>query len=83
MADRLRSIREKLYNVIANKLKTPGSWHHIKRSTGMFWYVSLREDRNRPDKPLARPSSLPLRLKPYHHNGISTSCPKAASRSAV
>jgi hypothetical protein len=39
MADRLRSVREKLYDLLANKLKTPGSWFHLKRSTGMFWYV--------------------------------------------
>ena len=37
MSDRLRSVREKLYDVVANKLKTPGSWLHIKRSTGMYW----------------------------------------------
>lgn len=37
MADRLRSVRDKLFDVIANKLKTPGSWLHIKRATGMYW----------------------------------------------
>jgi aspartate/tyrosine/aromatic aminotransferase len=39
MADRLRSVRDKLYDVIANKLKTPGQWLHIKRATGMYWSV--------------------------------------------
>lgn len=37
MAGRLRSVREKLFDVLANKLKTPGTWLHIKRSTGMQW----------------------------------------------
>jgi aspartate/tyrosine/aromatic aminotransferase len=37
MADRLRSVRDKLFDVIANKLKTPGQWLHIKRATGMYW----------------------------------------------
>lgn len=37
MSGRLRSVREKLYDVLTNKLKTPGSWLHIKRSSGMLW----------------------------------------------
>lgn len=36
MSDRLKSVREKLYDVLANKLKTPGSWIHIKRASGMY-----------------------------------------------
>ncbi|KAI9633044.1 aspartate aminotransferase-P2, mitochondrial precursor [Dioszegia hungarica] len=36
MSGRLRSVREKLYDVLTNKLKTPGSWLHIKRSSGML-----------------------------------------------
>lgn len=36
MSDRLRSVRDKLHDVIANKLKTPGEWNHLKRATGMY-----------------------------------------------
>ncbi|KAK6908754.1 hypothetical protein L486_01602 [Kwoniella mangroviensis CBS 10435] len=36
MSDRLRSVREKLYDLLANKLKTPGSWIHLKRASGMY-----------------------------------------------
>ena len=39
MTDRLRSVRDKLYDVIVNKLKTPGNWLHIKRAHGMYWYA--------------------------------------------
>jgi aspartate/tyrosine/aromatic aminotransferase len=37
MASRLKSVREKLYAVIANKHQTPGNWLHIKRAHGMYW----------------------------------------------
>ncbi|GFZ50063.1 hypothetical protein JCM24511_07816 [Saitozyma sp. JCM 24511] len=36
MSDRLRSVREKLFEVLANKLKTPGTWFHFKRASGMY-----------------------------------------------
>ena len=36
MAQRLRSVRDKLFDVIANKLKVPGQWLHIRRATGMY-----------------------------------------------
>ncbi|WVR08207.1 hypothetical protein IAU60_005254 [Kwoniella sp. DSM 27419] len=36
MSDRLRSVREKLYDLLTNKLKTPGSWFHLKRASGMY-----------------------------------------------
>jgi hypothetical protein len=39
MSDRLRSVREKLFEVLANKLKTPGTWFHFKRASGMYWWV--------------------------------------------
>ena len=40
MYGRLKSIREKLYETICNKLDTPGSdWLHLKRSNGMYWYA--------------------------------------------
>ena len=37
MSDRLRSVREKLYDLLATKFKTPGTWSHIKKSVGMYW----------------------------------------------
>jgi len=45
MADRLRSVRDKLHDVLVKKLDTPGSWIHIKRSTGMYWCVQYVADR--------------------------------------
>ena len=39
MADRIISMREKLYNSLTNDLKTPGQWGHVKSQIGMFRYV--------------------------------------------
>ncbi|WVQ96110.1 hypothetical protein IAU59_003212 [Kwoniella sp. CBS 9459] len=36
MSDRLRSVREKLFDLLSNKLKTPGTWLHLKRASGMY-----------------------------------------------
>lgn len=36
MADRIISMREKLYNMLSKDLKTPGEWSHIKSQIGMF-----------------------------------------------
>ncbi|ORX37874.1 pyridoxal phosphate-dependent transferase [Kockovaella imperatae] len=36
MSGRLRSVRDKLYDLLANKFKTPGNWIHIKRSVGLY-----------------------------------------------
>jgi len=36
MADRIISMREKLYNSLQKDLKTPGEWGHIKSQIGMF-----------------------------------------------
>lgn len=36
LAVRLKSVRDKLYEVLTNKLKTPGNWAHIKRASGMY-----------------------------------------------
>lgn len=36
MADRIISMREKLYNILTHDLKTPGEWVHIKSQIGMF-----------------------------------------------
>lgn len=37
MADRLKSVREKLYDLLANKFKTPGTWDHIRQTAGLYW----------------------------------------------
>jgi len=36
MAERIISMREKLYNTLTHDLKTPGDWGHIKSQIGMF-----------------------------------------------
>lgn len=36
MADRIISMREKLYLTLKDQLKTPGEWKHIKSQIGMF-----------------------------------------------
>lgn len=36
MADRIISMREKLYNSLQKELNTPGEWGHIKSQIGMF-----------------------------------------------
>lgn len=40
MADRIISMREKLYGMLTHDLKTPGEWSHIKSQIGMFRYAS-------------------------------------------
>ncbi|KAF9531974.1 aspartate aminotransferase [Crepidotus variabilis] len=41
MADRIIGMRETLYNVLTNDLKTPGEWGHIKSQIGMFSFTGL------------------------------------------
>ena len=36
MADRIISMREKLFNMLTYDLKTPGEWGHVKSQIGMF-----------------------------------------------
>lgn len=36
MADRIISMRTRLYELLTNDLKTPGEWGHIKSQIGMF-----------------------------------------------
>ena len=60
MADRLRSVRDKLFDVIANKLKTPGQWLHIKRATGMYWYVTCRLSVMSPEPQLDTSPARPM-----------------------
>jgi len=41
MADRIISMRDSLYNMLTNDLKTPGEWGHIKSQIGMFSFTGL------------------------------------------
>ncbi|TFK41106.1 glutamic oxaloacetic transaminase AAT1 [Crucibulum laeve] len=41
MADRIISMREKLYSTLTHDLKTPGEWGHIKNQIGMFSFTGL------------------------------------------
>ncbi|KAF9270269.1 glutamic oxaloacetic transaminase AAT1 [Marasmius fiardii PR-910] len=41
MADRIIGMRETLYNMLTNELKTPGEWDHIKSQIGMFSFTGL------------------------------------------
>lgn len=41
MANRIISMREKLYNLLTHNLKTPGEWGHIKSQIGMFSFTGL------------------------------------------
>jgi aspartate aminotransferase, mitochondrial len=44
MADRIISMREKLYNALTHDLKTPGEWGHIKSQIGMFSFTGLQSE---------------------------------------
>ncbi|KIK94907.1 hypothetical protein PAXRUDRAFT_827518 [Paxillus rubicundulus Ve08.2h10] len=41
MADRIISMRERLYELLTNGFQTPGEWGHIKSQIGMFSYTGL------------------------------------------
>ncbi|KII93192.1 hypothetical protein PLICRDRAFT_35377 [Plicaturopsis crispa FD-325 SS-3] len=41
MADRIISMRTRLYELLTNDLKTPGEWGHIKSQIGMFSFTGL------------------------------------------
>ncbi|KAJ7361677.1 glutamic oxaloacetic transaminase AAT1 [Mycena albidolilacea] len=43
MADRIITMRENLYNILTNDLKTPGEWGHIKSQIGMFSFTGLKK----------------------------------------
>ncbi|KAK0465112.1 glutamic oxaloacetic transaminase AAT1 [Desarmillaria tabescens] len=43
MADRIISMREKLYDMLSKDLKTPGEWGHIKSQIGMFSFTGLTQ----------------------------------------
>jgi len=52
MAHRVIAMREQLYNILTNELKTPGMWDHIIKQIGMFRFVAY---------PLFKPSRLIIR----------------------
>ncbi|KAG9318786.1 putative aspartate aminotransferase, cytoplasmic [Chiua virens] len=41
MAHRIISMREALFHLLTNELKTPGNWDHITRQIGMFSFTGL------------------------------------------
>ncbi|KAJ4327415.1 hypothetical protein N0V84_002187 [Fusarium piperis] len=41
MRRRLESLRNQLHSYLTKDLKTPGSWEHILKETGLFSYLSL------------------------------------------
>jgi aspartate aminotransferase len=40
MAHRIISMRDQLYDILTNELKTPGTWDHIVKQIGMFRFVA-------------------------------------------
>ena len=40
MAHRIISMRDQLYDILTNELKTPGKWDHIIKQIGMFRFVA-------------------------------------------
>ena len=46
MSDRLRSVRDKLFDLLANKFETPGQWGHLKKSSGMYCSTLLTPSTN-------------------------------------
>ncbi|KAF7347784.1 Aspartate aminotransferase [Mycena venus] len=43
MAERIITMRDNLYNILTNDLKTPGEWGHIKSQIGMFSFTGLKK----------------------------------------
>jgi aspartate/tyrosine/aromatic aminotransferase len=41
MAHRVIDMRQRLYDLLTNKFKTPGDWSHITSQIGMFSYTGL------------------------------------------
>ncbi|VDB99682.1 unnamed protein product [Peniophora sp. CBMAI 1063] len=47
MADRIISMRERLYNELTHTHKTPGEWGHIKSQIGMFSFTGLKPEQTK------------------------------------
>jgi len=41
MAERIINMRERLYETLTHRLKTPGEWGHVKSQIGMFSFTGL------------------------------------------
>ncbi|KAF6766002.1 aspartate aminotransferase [Ephemerocybe angulata] len=47
MAERIITMREKIYSLLTHDLKTPGEWGHIKSQIGMFSFTGLKPDQTK------------------------------------
>jgi len=47
MADRIIGLRDSVFNLLTDDLKTPGEWGHIKRQIGMFSFTGLQPAQTR------------------------------------
>lgn len=41
IAERLKTIRAQVFDLLTNKFKTPGNWDSVKIQNGLFWYGGL------------------------------------------
>lgn len=41
ISERLKDIRAKVFSLLTEKYKTPGTWDHIKTQKGLFWYSGI------------------------------------------
>ncbi|CAE6468833.1 unnamed protein product [Rhizoctonia solani] len=46
MAHRIIAMREELYNILTNELKTPGKWNHITDQIGMFSFTGITPEQS-------------------------------------
>ncbi|KAG8764308.1 Aspartate aminotransferase, cytoplasmic [Ceratobasidium sp. 423] len=46
MAHRIIAMREELYNILTNELKTPGKWNHIIDQIGMFSFTGISPEQS-------------------------------------
>ncbi|EGN95393.1 hypothetical protein SERLA73DRAFT_186351 [Serpula lacrymans var. lacrymans S7.3] len=47
MAGRIIDMRQELYSVLSDELKTPGSWEHIINQIGMFSFTGISAEQSR------------------------------------
>lgn len=47
MAHRIIAMREQLYDLLTNELKTPGKWNHITDQIGMFSFTGLNPEQSK------------------------------------
>jgi len=46
MAHRIIAMRDQLYAILTNELKTPGKWNHIVDQIGMFSFTGLTPEQS-------------------------------------